>query len=193
MCGRYYIPEPDDDSGFRAIIEQVKSNCKDSPALGEMTLGEIFPTNVVPVIANNAPVLMKWGFSRLDGKGKVINARLETAGEKPMFKKAYDMRRCLIPADYYFEWLKDGAVKQKYAIGLDEPIYMAGLYRYEDDLQLPLFVILTRPAAPHISFIHDRMPVIVPETIRKRWLTERVDVQEMLDASEKYMKYNEAV
>lgn len=193
MCGRYYIPEPDDDSGFRTIIEHVKSNCKDSPALGEMTIGEIFPTSIVPVIANNAPVLMKWGFSRLDGKGLVINARLETAAEKPMFKKAYDMRRCLIPAGHYFEWRKDGAVKQKYAIGSGKLIYMAGLYRYEEGLQLPLFVILTRPAAPDISFIHDRMPVIVPANIRRKWLTEHVDVQEILEASEEYVKYKEAM
>ncbi len=193
MCGRYYIPEPDDDSGFRTIIELVKNNCKDSPALGEMKLGEIFPTNIVPVIANNTPVLMKWGFSRFDGKGQVINARLETAGEKPMFKKAYDMHRCLIPAGYYFEWRKDGASKQKYALGTGAPIYMAGLYRYDADLQLPLFVILTRPAARDISFIHDRMPVIVPEHIRNRWLTERIDTPEILAVSEEHVQYKEAI
>lgn len=193
MCGRYYIPEPDDDSGFRTIIEQVKINCKDSPALGEMRLGEIFPTNIVPVIADDAPVLMKWGFSRFDGKGQVINARLETAGEKPMFKKSYAMRRCLIPAGYYFEWRKDGATKQKYALGLDKPIYMAGLYRYEEDLQLPMFVILTRSAASDIAFIHDRMPVIVPEHIQNRWLTGPVDVQELMNSSETHIKYKEAI
>lgn len=193
MCGRYYIPEPDDDTGFRTIIEFVKNRCKDSPALGEMKSGEIFPTSIVPAIVDSAPVLMKWGFSRYDGKGQVINARLETASEKPMFKSAFDRHRCLLPAGCYFEWLKDGSVKHKYAIGTGAPIYMAGLYRYEDDERLPVFVILTRPAAPGISFIHDRMPVIVPKPFRKRWLSEPVNVQEMLNISEESLKYKEAM
>lgn len=193
MCGRYYIPEPDDDSGFRAIIELVQNNCKDSPSLGEMKLGEIYPTNIVPAITDGALVLMKWGFSRFDGTGHVINARLETASEKPMFRKAYDTQRCLLPAGYYYEWLKDGASKHKYAIGTGAPIYMAGLYRYEENEQLPVFVILTRPAAAGISFIHDRMPVIVPDTIRQKWLMMPIDTRELLNASEENLKYKEAV
>jgi putative SOS response-associated peptidase YedK len=193
MCGRFYIPEPDDDSGFQTILDYVNKTYIDSPILSDMKRGEIFPTNIVPIITDSAPVLMKWGFPRFDGKGQVINARLETAAEKPMFKNAYELHRCLIPAGYYFEWRKDGTAKYKYAIGLDKPIYMAGLYKYEADQQLPLFVILTRPAAPSLSFIHDRMPVIVPEHIRKRWLTERVDSQIILEQSEVNLKYRDAV
>lgn len=193
MCGRYYIPEPDDDSGFYAILEQLKGIYQDAPILSEMRRGEIFPTNIVPVITDRSPVMMKWGFSRFDGKGQVINARIESADAKPMFQKAYYSHRCLIPASYYFEWRKEGTAKQKYAIGRSKPIYMAGLYRYEENPQLPLFVILTRPAAPGISFIHERMPVIVPEHIRNKWLTEPINVQTMLDISEGNMKYREAI
>lgn len=193
MCGRFYIPPDDDDSGFEAILEQVKKIFGDSPALGEMKRGEIFPTDIVPVVTDKAPALMKWGFYRYDGKGPIINARLETADEKPMFKKAYGSRRCLIPAGHYFEWRKDGAHKQKYAIGTGKPIYMAGLYTFEKDALIPLFLILTRPAAPALSFIHDRMPVIVPEHLRQRWLTEPVGVQELLSASEENLAYKEAV
>lgn len=193
MCGRFYIPPEDDDSGFEAILEQVRKIFKDSPALDVMKRGEIFPTEIVPVVTEQEPVLMKWGFSRFDGKGMIINARLETADEKPMFKKAYCSGRCLIPAAHYFEWRKDGALKTKYAIGTGAPIYMAGLYKNEPDAPLPLFVILTRPAAPGISFIHDRMPVVVPEHIRYKWLTEPVGSAELLAASAQNLTYKEAV
>ncbi len=193
MCGRFYVPVDDDASGFEAILEQVNRIFKGSPALGEMKRGEIYPTEIVPVVTDQAPVLMKWGFSRYDGKGPIINARLETADEKPTFKKAYRSGRCLIPAGHYFEWRKDGALKTKYAIGTGAPIYMAGLYTNEPDAPLPLFVILTRPAAPGISFIHDRMPVLVPEHIRHKWLTEPVGSAELLAASEQNLVYKEAV
>jgi putative SOS response-associated peptidase YedK len=192
MCGRYYIPPEDDDSGFLELLEQLRQKFKDSPLLPEMRLGEIYPTNIVPIVASGAPALMKWGFSRIDGKGQIINARLETAAEKPMFKGSYERRRCLVPAGYYFEWLKDGAIKQKYAIGTGAPITFAGLYQSEQGSPLPQFVILTRPAAPGIAFIHDRMPVIVPEYVRKKWLAEAVDTRELLAVSDVGMKYREA-
>ena len=193
MCGRYYVPPEDDDSGFEMILEQVRANCAASPLLGQLKRGEVFPTDVVPAVTRGAPVLMKWGFSRFDGKGLIINARLETAAEKPMFKSAYEHGRCLLPAGHYFEWQKDGGVKRKFAIGTGAPIYMAGLFRSEPEVPLPLFVILTRPAATDISFIHDRMPVIVPEHARETWLTGPMSAFELLSASDEGMMFREAV
>jgi putative SOS response-associated peptidase YedK len=197
MCGRFYIPPEDDDSGFLAILEQVRKNCKDSPYLNALRLGEVFPADVVPILTCRAAVLMKWGFSRPDGKGAVINARLETAEELPMFRRSYDTRRCLIPAGHYFEWRKDAMTnakaKHKYAIGTGAPITMAGLYRFEPESPLPLFVILTRPAAPGIAFIHDRMPVIVPEHAREKWLSSPVAARELLEVSEEKLTYEDAV
>lgn len=157
-----------------------------------MKLGEIFPTNVVPVITVEAPVLMKWGFSRIDGKGQIINARLETADEKPMFKNAYGARRCLIPAGYYFEWQKDGAARRKYAIGTGGLITMAGIYSRNAGDPLPSFVILTRPAAPEITFIHHRMPVIVPAHVRRKWLADGLDPRELLSVSEENVAHRSA-
>ena len=135
MCGRYYIPEPDDDAGFKEILEHVKKVYGDTPAFAAVKRGEIFPTDIVPVVTDREPVLMKWGFARFDGKGPIVNARLETAGEKPMFKKAYAAARCLIPAGCYFEWRKDGAHKIKYAVGRDEPIYKTTKKFYIKDFQ----------------------------------------------------------
>ena len=191
MCGRYYIPEPDDEAGFREIMKHVQKVYGNTPALTNMKRGEIFPTNIVPVITEQEPVLMKWGFPRYDGKGQVINARLETADTKPMFKNSYAGTRCLVPASCYFEWRKDGAHKTKYAIGEDKPIYMAGLFKYDLDASLPLFVILTRPAAPGIAFIHDRMPVIVPEPVRQQWLRTGLPPGDMMTQSSEQLSYQD--
>ena len=106
MCGRYYIDSDRRDDMIREVLESVETKYENTPALRKMKTGEIFPTDTAPVITQREPVLMEWGFTRFDGKGRVINARLETAGEKPMFRGCYAGQRCLIPASYYFEWEK---------------------------------------------------------------------------------------
>lgn len=105
--------------------------------------------------------VMKWGYSLPDGK-VVFNARSESASSRPMFQDGIVQRRCLVPAAYYFEWEKRGREKIKYAIGQNERgiLYMAGIYRLEKGV--PVFTILTRSPADSIAFIHDRMPVILP-------------------------------
>ena len=189
MCGRYYIDSDRRDDMIREVLESVETKYENTPALKKMKTGEIFPTDTAPVITQREPVLMEWGFTRFDGKGRVINARLETAGEKPMFRGCYAGQRCLIPASYYFEWEKTPQGKQKYAIGLDTPVYMAGLYRIETAGTLPLFVILTRPAAEGIAFIHDRMPVILAEDAAGRWLSAGRSPAEVLADSAGEMNY----
>jgi len=183
MCGRYYIASEDDHMAIKEIIEEINNKYKGTPELSDMKTGEIRPADIAPVITAQSPVLMKWGFTRRDGKGLVINARLETAAEKPMFRHAFAGKRCLIPASWYFEWEKHGAARQKYAIGLREPIFMAGLYRIDNDKMIPRFVILTRPAAPEIAFIHNRMPVILPKPYHEPWLNRRLDVDDVMKAS----------
>ncbi len=183
MCGRFYIASEHESPDIKRIIEQINEQYKDAAELSEMKTGEIFPTDIVPVVTADAPKLMKWGFPRFDGKGQVINARLETADEKPMFRKSFDGLRCLVPATNYFEWEKIGNIKKKYAIGLHHPIYMAGLYRFDAAASVPQFVILTRPAAESLAFIHDRMPVIIPEELRAKWLAANSGVTDVLNGS----------
>ena len=174
MCGRYYIPDGIDI--IDVIIEAIREKHKDSNVLGQMKLGEVFPTDIAPVITAVSPQLMQWGFSGVSGKGIVINARLESADTKPMFRKAFHSQRCLVPAGWYFEWRKDGAKKEKYAIRGKEPLFMAGLYQTEEGSELPRFVILTRPAAPELSLIHDRMPVIIPKAKQTEWLSGKIGI-----------------
>jgi putative SOS response-associated peptidase YedK len=73
-----------------------------------LKLGEVAPSQISVILANSksmkqAPFLMKWGYSQNRG-GLIINARSETVTEKPMFKESVHTRRCMIPANRYFEW-----------------------------------------------------------------------------------------
>lgn len=164
MCGRYYIEV--EDSELRSIIAEVERNTA-------VKTGEVFPTNHAPVRAPDGSLIaMRWGFPRFDGKGEIINARSETAAVKTMFRRPMMEGRCLIPASWYFEWEKRGGQKVKYA--LMPPggniVWMAGLSRTDSKTGGQSFVILTRPAWDGISFIHDRMPVILPKERHDEWL-----------------------
>jgi putative SOS response-associated peptidase YedK len=161
MCGRYYIEDKDVfDFGELGGDFVVK------------TAGEIFPSDIVPVMTGPhtfAP--MKWGFALSDGK-LLINARSETAGTKPMFQEAMTARRCLIPASGYYEWQKVGNRKVKHRFFADNPLYLAACYRPSRCGGPSEFVILTRDATPALAIIHPRMPVIIPENFAVTWLNE---------------------
>jgi putative SOS response-associated peptidase YedK len=116
---------------------------------------------------------------------QTINARAETVAEKPAFRTAFKKRRCLIPADGFYEWQRIGAGKQPYNIGLkgDEPFAFAGLWESWNDPDtreqvLTCSIITTTPnelTAP----IHERMPVILPKERRAACLEPGRDVEEL--------------
>jgi Uncharacterized conserved protein len=188
MCGRYFISIEENE--LKKIIREIEEN-KDNTDLAKMKTGEIFPTDIVPIITAQSVSLMKWGFTRYDGKGQVINARIETIYEKAMFRKSFIETRCLVPASNFFEWEKRGTKKQKYAIGTNGVIFMAGLYRLEQDSLLPRFVILTRPATENLSFIHNRIPVILPPDTHKSWLSGNMDNNNALEYSTENLNFAE--
>jgi len=190
MCGRFYVEKDDPTEELIKIIQEIDRKLKDDPDGLIVKQGEIFPTDIVPVIANSKtnnaqPFAMKWGFSKFDGSGVIINARSETAIEKPMFRQPMMERRCLIPASNYFEWQTNGSKKIKHAINDPDSslLYMAGCYRWEKDAKLPVFVILTRDAAPGLAFIHNRMPVILPRKAREAWLTDKADIAGIISSA----------
>ena len=197
MCGRYYIAEDDMTEEMASIIEEI--NRKKTPE-GMKTSGEIFPSDIVPVLANSRqqdvqPFAMRWGYTFPNSK-PVINARSETAAIKPMFKDGMKQRRCLIPATHYYEWEHRGRQSIKYAIRPERSrmLYLAGIYHLEkhDDVIVPTFTVLTRDASPGISFIHDRMPVILPSEITTDWLDSRNDAVEVIQAAMLDMEYHPA-
>ena len=189
MCGRYYLDATTETEPFikQMMKSQLVRKWNDTSAV--LSSGEIRPTDVVPVIAPNksgerSVYPMKWGFSE---KSLLINARIETASTKPTFRDAWKAHRCIVPAVYYFEWehlhLNDGKTKtgRKYAI---QPkgsniTWLCGLYRIENNL--PRFVILTRDAADDIQFIHDRMPLIMPEELIDEWIKPDTDPSNLIN------------
>lgn len=181
MCGRYFVDRAESPEDLERIIDALNRK-------GQIVkTGEIFPGDTVPVIANTkaltpAPFAMPWGYKMPDGK-LIINARSETATEKPMFQDGMAQRRCLLPATNYFEWEKRSGTKIKYAIRhtVDGVMYMAGLYRIEGN-QVRC-TILTRQPADSIAFIHDRMPVLLPKDILQDWLNPSYDATDILRAA----------
>ena len=178
MCGRFYID--DDDKEMQVIKSAIERKARDYPENIKLkTGGDIFPTDLVPVQTGlDQYESMKWGFAGFDGK-PVINARSETALQKPMFQKSMLERRCLIPASGYYEWQKSGSRKIQFRFhrpgGL---LYLAGCFRQEKNSGIFNFVILTAQAVNGLEVIHDRMPVIIPHDHINTWLNESPDAAE---------------
>ena len=189
MCCRYWA---DESPELRSIVEEMNRSPlvqKWQKRAGIKTVGEIRPADVAPVIAVSragarAVFPMKWGFS---GKSLLMNARVETAGVKPTFKDAWARGRCIVPASWYFEWEhlrgNDGRALTgaKYKIRPKDGAmtWLCGLYRIEEGL--PVFVILTREPGEEIRFIHERMPLILPEKYIDEWIRPDADPEALLD------------
>lgn len=107
-------------------------------------------------------------------KATLFNARIETADTTPAFRDAWKRRRCLIPADGYFEWTtsaEDGK-KDPWLLQLPEakPFSFAGIWAHNDNLGVTSCTIITAPAVPEIEHIHSRMPIILPPEAYRTWL-----------------------
>ncbi len=188
MCCRYWV---DESPEIREIVEEMNRSplvAKWHRIKGITEHGEVRPTDVVPVIAPDrrgarAVFPMKWGFS---GRTLLMNARSETAAAKPTFSEAWARHRCIVPASWYFEWEhrqgNDGKVHtgDKYMIQPkgSSMTWLCGLYRIEEGL--PVFVVLTREPGEGIRFIHDRMPLILPEHLVEAWIRPDRRPEELL-------------
>jgi putative SOS response-associated peptidase YedK len=126
-----------------------------------------------------APTLLKWGLvpGWADDPAlgnRLINARAETAAEKPTFRAAFRQRRCLVLADGFFEWQRVGGKKQPYyfRLGDGSPFAFAGLWEHweRDGKALDSCAILTTGANELVKPVHDRMPVILPSADFEQWL-----------------------
>jgi putative SOS response-associated peptidase YedK len=107
---------------------------------------------------------------------RMFNARSETLDRNPAFRYAFSKRRCLVPADAYYEWRRAGKVRQPYAIVRPDgsPIALAGLWAgWKDDDTgevIRSFTVITTSANTMMAPVHDRMPVMIPETRWDDWL-----------------------
>lgn len=123
-------------------------------------------------------------------KATLFNARIETADTTPAFRDAFKSRRCLIPADGYFEWTKaeDGG-KDPWLLQMPggAGFSFAGLWAHNDNLGVTSCTIITAPAAPEIEHIHTRMPVILNPDAYSAWLDtglQGVDAKALLLGSQ---------
>jgi putative SOS response-associated peptidase YedK len=174
MCGRYFLRSP------IGILGEL-FGFTDRPNL--TTLFNIAPTQPIPVVRmwehHRQFALMRWGLMPAWVKDPknftlLINARGETAAEKPAFKNALRRRRCLIPADGFYEWKSLGGRKQPYAlIAREGPIAFAGLWETwmgPNGEEVDTAAIVTTAASRDIEHIHNRMPVVIQPPDFEPWL-----------------------
>lgn len=186
MCGRYVIED------FQELSETLRQIPFQS-FFDFQPNWNAAPTHQLPVIIDVDGGLqmrpMQWGlipaWLKPGEKPKVapINARSETIAEKPMFRNLVKRRRCLVPANGFYEWKRTGGPKQPYYIHLtDQPIMlMAGLYDVRqgvDGEPQPSYTIITGPPNQVMGSIHDRMPMIIRPDDVALWMD--ADIQELL-------------
>jgi putative SOS response-associated peptidase YedK len=149
----------------------------------------VAPTQPVPIVrmveGAREFALVRWGLIPAwvkDPRGfsLVINARGESVLDKPAFRNAMKRRRCLFPADGFYEWKRGGAGKQPYFVRLKsgQPMAFAGLWETwsgPNGEELETAAIVTTVASRSIAHIHDRMPVIVAQEAFDFWLDPNVD------------------
>jgi len=176
MCGRYAFFSDDENIEIKRIAEIVERKY----GAGNMTYGEIFPTNnAVVLLSNNNKnaidaQIMNWGYENFKSKSPIINARAETADSIKIFAKSMEHYRCIVPSTGFYEWDKEGkdkkTVKSKYLFNIKNQsmVYMAGLYNKDKK-----FVILTTQANESMDEIHNRMPMIIEKKYLHDWIFDR--------------------
>ena len=177
MCGRMTQQRPTSEL---AEIFDAEDRI-DAPG-GRFNLA---PTDEAAVVVqredHRAVTAYRWGliphWSDSPNTGnRMFNARAETLDRNPAFRYAFSKRRCLVPADAYYEWKRAGKVRQPYAIVRPDgrPIALAGLWAGWKDQDtgevIRSFTIITTSANGMMSPVHDRMPVMLPDAAWDRWL-----------------------
>jgi putative SOS response-associated peptidase YedK len=189
MCGRYRL------SRRKQLLEEYFES--ESGEENWSPRYNIAPTQPVPVIRQNPkePIrqlaLMRWGLipswaKDASGAAMMINARSETANSKPAYREPLKFRRCLIPADGFYEWQRTGKSKQPYCFEVNDGqlFAFAGIWDSWKDPSgswIRTCSILTTTANSMTSPVHNRMPVILAPDSYARWLDpRRADASELL-------------
>jgi putative SOS response-associated peptidase YedK len=176
MCGRYVITSP--PAAIRAMFGYPEQ--PNFPARYNVA-----PTQPIPIVrmadGKRQFALMRWGLIPAWVKDPktfslLINARGESVIDKPAFRAAMRRRRCLIPADGFYEWKESGGRKQPYFVRLRKagtPFAFAGLWETwtgPNGEEMDTAAIVTTKASRTLAAIHDRMPVILPPDAFDLWL-----------------------
>ncbi|MFH1809497.1 MAG: SOS response-associated peptidase [Pseudomonadota bacterium] len=187
MCGRFILTESPDvladlvglDASWADGVGGFKPNYNVAPT------HQVIAFRQRPEGTGREAVRLRWGLIPFWSKDekiayKLINARSETAPDKPSFRAAFKRRRCLVPADGFYEWKKSGKAKQPFCIRLrdDRPFAIAGLWEHwqgPDGQVVESCTLLTTEPNAMMAKIHDRMPVILDPADFDLWLDPGVD------------------
>lgn len=175
MCGRYSIV-------MTPAVMRAEFGYSEMPNFPSRY--NVAPTQPIPLVriweGKKQFVLMRWGLLPSWVKDPktftlLINARADTVNEKPAFRNAMKYRRCLIPADGFYEWKRDGATKRPYLIRMKggAPFAFAGLWETwagPNGEEVDTAAIVTTDANAVLAPIHHRMPVILPPDKFDAWL-----------------------
>ncbi len=161
MCGRFVQFADPERYARRFGVDQIEASVPPSY--------NVAPTATVAAVVERADRrtlgAMSWGLSTASGR-RVINARLETVDTKPLFAEAFRNRRCLVPADGYFEWQSAAGRKVPHLIRSrdGEPLGLGGLWTRGE------CALITTAAYPALEEIHRRMPVMLHPEAWDAWL-----------------------
>lgn len=203
MCGRYAATKDPAKliEEFEAIDlteGRARTDHNVAPTKNVVTVVQRHPRDADGQVLEDEPAerslrVMRWGLVPFWAKdpsvgSRMINTRAETAAEKPAFKRALASRRCLVPADGWFEWRRTGKEKEPfYMTAGEESLAFGGIWESwrpkgdADAEPLITFSIITTDAAGQLTRIHDRMPLIVPKDHWAGWLDpDRPDVTDLL-------------
>ena len=177
MCGRFTLFEPDKILAREFGVSDFPPR---SPRYNIAPSQPVAAVRAAPAGTGRELALLRWGLIPSWSKdpaigNRLINARAETAREKPSFRNAFRRHRCLIPANGFYEWQRRERGKQPYFVRMrDERLFaFAGLWdRWETPGKdvIETCTILTTTANAILAPIHDRMPVILPAGEYDRWL-----------------------
>lgn len=184
MCGRYATTRSDADLTLLFDAVNVTEGLEPS--------WNVAPTDPVPLVRvsqrQGGRVLdtARWGLvppwaADLRAGARMINARAETVATSPAFAPSFARRRCLVPADGWYEWVRDGKRKQAYYMTPPDgsPLAFAGLWSVWGDQVLTCSVITTA-ALGGLARVHDRMPLILPRDRWADWLAGGGDPPDLL-------------
>jgi putative SOS response-associated peptidase YedK len=179
MCGRFILL-----TDLSVIMERFDVG---EAALDFLPAGDILPGQNIPAVireGRNRLVSFRWGLIPSWAKDpaigrKMINARAETVAEKPSFREAFKRRRCLIPADGFYEWTgeKGHRTAVRFRLRGGEPFGFAGLYEtwaHGAGDPLSTCTIVTTQSNALVAAVHDRMPVILSRAGESLWLDPAV-------------------
>jgi len=186
MCGRYtHTPGQIRDVRIQLNLDEIFV----CPPRYNIAPGQDAPV-IVNVDGKIRPKMMRWGlvpsWARDPAIGnRMINARAETVAEKPAFKRLIGKRRCVVLADGFYEWRREGKRKVPMRIVLKDkqPFGFAGLYdvwKQPEGGELCSFTIITTEANDLLRPIHDRMPVILDRACEDRWLDQGLTESKLL-------------